>query len=92
MRALDRTGADGVQLDVEPLPSGAAAYLALLREVKAAIGTHTLSVAAYPPPADAQSDGDTHWELPFMRKVCGIANELAIMATARHGYCLGAGL
>jgi len=79
-RRLVELGADGIQLNVEPLPSGTAAYLALLREVKAAIGKRTLSVAAYPPPAEAQSDRDTHWDLPFMRKVCQSADELAIMA------------
>jgi len=79
-RRLVELGADGIQLNVEPLPSGTSAYLDLLREVKAAIGERTLSVAAYPPPAEAQSDGDTHWELPFMSKVCQTADELAVMA------------
>jgi len=79
-RQLVALGADGVHLNVEPLPSGTAAYLDLLRDVKAAIGGHTLSVAAYPPPAAPDSDKDTHWDLPFMRKVCGIASELTVMA------------
>jgi hypothetical protein len=79
-RRLVALGADGIQLNVEPLPSGTAAYLALLREVKAAIGDRTLSVAAYPPPENAESDRDTHWDLPFMREVCSIAGELAVMA------------
>ncbi len=79
-RRLVALGADGIQLNVEPLPSGSVAYIELLREVKAAIGGHTLSVAAYPPPAGADSDKNTHWDLPFMRKICGIANELAVMA------------
>jgi hypothetical protein len=79
-RRLIALGADGIQLNVEPMPSGSAAYAELLREVKAAIGSHTLSVAAYPPPAEADSDKETHWDLPFMRKICGIANELAVMA------------
>jgi hypothetical protein len=73
-------GADGVQLNIEPLPSGAPGYLDLLREVKNAIGNHTLSVAAYPPPTALQPSGDVHWELPFMREVCRNANELAVMA------------
>jgi hypothetical protein len=80
MKRLVELGADGVQLNVEPLQSGNAGYLDLLREVKAAIGTRTLSVAAYPPPQDSQPDTETHWELPFMRKVCGIANEIAVMS------------
>lgn len=79
-RRLIELGADGVQLNIEPLRSGAEAYLTLLREVKTAIGKRTLSVAAYPPPALAESDLDTHWDPSFMRKVCRIADELAIMA------------
>ncbi len=79
-RRLVELGADGVQLNLEPVPSGTAAYLDLLREVKGAIGKRTLSVAAYPPPAEAQSGLDTHWELPFLRKVCQTADELAVMA------------
>ncbi len=90
-RRLVALGADGVQLNIEPLASGTPEYLDLLREVKAAIGARKLSVAAYPPPADADSDKDTHWDLPFMREVCGIANELAVMAydtglTSAPGY------
>ncbi|MGO9545438.1 MAG: hypothetical protein ACLPPF_11670 [Rhodomicrobium sp.] len=79
-RRLVALGADGVQLNVEPLPTGSADYLTLLREVKAAIGNRTLSVAAYPPPTDEQPGSDVRWELPFMRKVCRHANELAVMA------------
>ena len=79
-RKLVELGADGVQLNVEPMPSGSPSYIALLREVKATIGTHTLSIAAYPPPAARGSDTATHWDLPFMRQICGIANELAVMS------------
>ncbi len=77
-RQLIRLGADGVHLNVEPVPSGSAAFLSLLREVKAAIGEHTLSVAASPPRADPEED--THWELPYLREVCRNANEIAVMA------------
>ncbi len=79
-RRLIELGADGVQLNIEPLPSWAPGYLELLREVKAAIGGHTLSIAAYPPPTALQPAGEEHWELPFMRAVCQNANELAVMA------------
>ena len=73
-------GADGVHLNIEPLASGTSGYLDLLRDVKAAIGSHTLSVAAYPPPIPSQAAEDVHWELPFLREVCRNANELAVMA------------
>jgi hypothetical protein len=79
-RALVEMGADGIQLNVEPMPSGTPAYLDLLREVKAALGSRTLSVAAYPPPQPGEKGGETYWELPFLREVCGIAGELAVMA------------
>lgn len=79
-RKLVELGADGVQLNVEPMPSASLAYIELLRTVKAAIGPRTLSVAAYPPPARSELDLYTHWDLQFMRAVCGIANELAVMS------------
>jgi hypothetical protein len=79
-RRLIELGADGVHLNVEPLKSGTDAYLELLREVRAAIGKHTLSVAAYPPPTAFQPDSEVHWELPFMREVCKNADEIAVMA------------
>lgn len=79
-RRLVELGADGVQLNVEPMPSGSPGYLELLREVKAAIGGRTLSIAAYPPPTSHQPSSDVHWDLPFMKQVCHEADELAVMA------------
>jgi hypothetical protein len=79
-RRLVDVGADGVQLNVEPLPSWAPGFRELLREVKAAIGDRTLSIAAYPPPTPLHPFPDVHWELPFLRDVCLDADELAIMA------------
>ena len=79
-RRIVALGADGIQLNVEPLPSGTSAYLGLLREVKAAIGDRTLSVAAYPPPQVGEPASDTYWDLPFAREVCQIAGELAVMS------------
>jgi hypothetical protein len=79
-RRLVEAGADGVHLNIEPLPSGTSDYLLLLREVKAAIGDRTLSVAASPPPIPGQPSEDTHWELRFLREVCRNANEIAVMS------------
>ncbi len=79
-KRLVALGAGGIHLNIEPLPSGNADYLALLREVKAAIGDRTLSVAAYPPPTPLQPVEDVHWRPPFMRDVCATADELAVMA------------
>jgi hypothetical protein len=80
LRRLVEAGADGVHLNIEPLASGAPEYLELLRNVKAAIGPRTLSVAALPPPIPGQPGEDMHWELPFLREVCRNANEIAVMA------------
>jgi hypothetical protein len=80
VRRLVALGADGVQLNVEPLPSWASGFRELLREVKAALGNRTLSIAAYPPPTPLHPFPDVHWELAFLRDVCMEADELAIMA------------
>lgn len=69
----------GVQLNVEPMPEQPA-YLALLRAWKARLGDRTLSVAAYPPPTPLHPFPDVHWSLAFLREVCLIADELAVMA------------
>jgi hypothetical protein len=79
-RRLVALGADGVQLNVEPLPSRTPGFRKLLREVKAAIGDRTLSIAAYPPPTPLHPFPDVHWELPFLHDVCMDADELAVMA------------
>jgi hypothetical protein len=79
-RRLVALGADGVHLNVEPLPSSTPGFPELLRDVKAAIGDRTLSIAAYPPPTPLHPFPDVHWELPFLRDVCMNANELAVMA------------
>jgi hypothetical protein len=79
-RRLVALGADGVHLNVEPLRSWAPGFRELLRDVKAAIGDRTLSIAAYPPPTPLHPFPDVHWELPFLRDVCMLADELAVMA------------
>ncbi len=79
-RRLIEAGADGVHLNIEPLAGGTSGYVELLRDVKAAIGGHTLSVAAFPPPIPGQPPEDMHWDLPFLREVCRNANEIAVMA------------
>ncbi len=79
-RRLVEAGADGIHLNIEPLASGTSDYLQLLRDVKAAIGSHTLSVAAFPPPIPGQPAEDMHWDLPFLREACRNADEIAVMA------------
>jgi hypothetical protein len=69
----------GIQINVEPMPEQAA-FLDLLHAWKARLGDRTLSVAAYPPPTPQHPFPDVHWSLPFLREVCLIADELAVMA------------
>jgi hypothetical protein len=79
-RRLIELGADGIHLNIEPLPSWTPGYVELLRTVRMAIGDRTLSIAAYPPPTELHPFPDVHWELSFLRQVCLNADELAIMA------------
>jgi hypothetical protein len=81
MQWFTEHGADGVHLNIEPLPSFEPGFLDLLREVKAAIGNgKLLSVAAYPPPTPLHPHPDVHWTLPFYREVCLVADEVVVMA------------
>ena len=70
---------DGVQINIEPMPEQQA-YLDLLTGWKAALGDRVLSVAAYPPPTPLHPFADVHWSPEFLRKVCLIADDLAVMA------------
>lgn len=80
MKAIVDLGADGVQLNVEPMPSGREGYLDLLRAVKEAIGPDKiLSIAAYPPETPLHPFTDVHWSLAFTGEVCAIADEMVFM-------------
>ena len=80
MRRLVEAGADGVHLNIEPLASGTPDYLQFLTEVKAAIGSRTLSVAALPPAMPGEEADDMRWQLPYLADVCGKADEIAVMS------------
>ena len=81
MATLVELGADGVHLNVEPLPSFRPGYLRMVRRVKAAIGPDkTLSIAAYPPTTELHPFEKVHWTLGFTRMVCKVADELVVMA------------
>ncbi len=74
-------GADGIHINIEPMPSHTVGYLDLLRAIKARIGEdHVLSIAAYPPTTPLQPVAAVHWTLEFTREVCLVADELAVMA------------
>lgn len=70
---------DGVQINIETLPEQDA-YLDLLRAWKQALGPRTLSIAAYPPPTPLHPFPEVHWSADFLRQVCLIADDLAVMA------------
>jgi hypothetical protein len=73
-------GADGVHINIEPLPSGEPGYIDLLESVKEAMGPDkTLSIAAYPPKSSTHPFPDVHWSLEFTKEVCMAADELAFM-------------
>lgn len=70
----------GVQLNIEPLPSGNADFLKLLDELRTALPAgKMLSVAAYPPPTRWQPVPDVHWEEPYFREIASRCDQLAVM-------------
>lgn len=80
MATIAGLGADGVHINVEPLPSEEPGYLDLLRDVKEAIGApKTLSIAAYPPTTPLHPAPQVHWTLDFTKQVCMAADELVFM-------------
>ncbi len=70
----------GIHLNVEPLPSGNEAYLALLEELRRALPPDKLlSVAAYPPPIIWQPGFDVHWSQGYYEQVAHHADQIVVM-------------
>lgn len=70
----------GVQVNIEPLPSGNQDFLDLLSEIKAALPVgKVLSVAAYPPPTIWHPHEEVHWDEPYFREVAKRVDQLAPM-------------
>jgi hypothetical protein len=70
----------GLHLNIEPMPDGNPAFLALLDELKRAIGNDKiLSVAAYPPPTRWHPHPEVHWSEAYYREVDRRADQLAPM-------------
>lgn len=79
--ALTAAGADGVQVNIEPMPEATSGYLELLRELRAGMGPgKRVSVAAYPPITPLHPYADVHWSLGFLREVCAAADDVSVMA------------
>ncbi|MBX2852157.1 MAG: hypothetical protein KTR15_10465 [Phycisphaeraceae bacterium] len=70
----------GVQLNIEPWPSGDPDCLLLLEELKQALPEDAvLSVAAYPPPTRWQPSSEVHWDEAYFRGVARRCDHLAVM-------------
>jgi hypothetical protein len=70
----------GVQLNVEPLPSGDKDFLLLLDDLRKAMPPgKSLSVAAYPPPTRWHPFPEVHWEESYFREVARRCDQLAVM-------------
>lgn len=70
----------GVQINIEPLPTGDTNFLALLDELHAALPAgKILSVAAYPPPTRWHPYPDVHWDEAYFREVTRRCDQLAVM-------------
>ncbi len=69
----------GVQVNVEPLPDGDAAFLELLAELKQVLPGKILSVAAYPPPTVWHPFPNVHWNPEYLRKVAERADQMCVM-------------
>jgi len=70
----------GVQINVEPLPSGDTNFLKLLEDLRAVLPKEKLiSVAAYPPPTWWHRYEDVHWEEKYFREVARHSDQLAVM-------------
>ena len=69
----------GVQVNIEPMPSGNADFLKLLEELRTVTTDRTLSVAAYPPPTRWHPVSDVHWDLGYIRQVACRCDQLAVM-------------
>ena len=69
----------GVQINIEPLPSGNKDFLILLDELKKSLNGKILSVAAYPPPTVWHRFPSVHWDLKYLAEVGKRADQMAVM-------------
>lgn len=69
----------GVQVNVEPLPSGNTDFLALLDDLRQVTKGKILGVAAYPPPTKWHQYPDVHWESDYLNRVARRCDQMAVM-------------
>lgn len=70
----------GVQINIEPMPTGNTDFLVLLDELREAMPAgKIISVAAYPPPTRWHPFPDVHWDEDYFRQVARRTDQLAPM-------------
>ena len=69
----------GVQINIEPMPSGNKDFFTLLDELKKSLNGKTLSIAAYPPPTVWHRFPSVHWDLKYLTEVGKRADQMAVM-------------
>ena len=69
----------GVQVNIEPLPSGNPDFLSLLDEPRPILRDRILGVAAYPPPTKWHPHPNVHWELSYLAEVAKRSDQMAVM-------------
>jgi hypothetical protein len=70
----------GVQLNIEPMPTGNADFLSLLDELRQAMPPgRIISLAAYPPPTRWHPFPDVHWDEAYFLQVARRADQLVPM-------------
>ena len=69
----------GIQINIEPLPSGNPDFLILLEEFRPVLKGRILGVAAYPPPTQWHPHPNVHWDLAYIRKVATRCDQMAVM-------------
>ena len=76
----DHPGFAGIQINIEPLPSGDRDFIRLIRSLREELpDDKALSVAGYPPPTRWHPHPDVHWEEAYVREVAGVVDEIAFM-------------
>ncbi|GAB4569893.1 MAG: hypothetical protein Kow0077_03160 [Anaerolineae bacterium] len=87
--ALTRFGFDGIHMNAEPVWNGDENFIALLRDIKLAIGEDAVLSVAVPPdwntgvpdvPVGPYTTVDAHWSQEYKQRVAFLADEIAIMA------------
>jgi hypothetical protein len=88
-RALVDFGFDGVHINAEPVWDADENFLALLREVRLAMGEEATVSVAVPPdwntgdpaiPAGPYTTADAHWSQEYKQRVAFLSDEMAVMA------------